>query len=83
MTMSITLKRREFLQTATVAALASSLAERTALAQADSEFKTTPYPAPSGERALKIANLNDLEQEASKVIPPGAFAYISAGSDNQ
>jgi isopentenyl diphosphate isomerase/L-lactate dehydrogenase-like FMN-dependent dehydrogenase len=83
MTMSITLKRREFLQTATVAALASSLAERTALAQADSEFKTTPYPAPSGERALKIANLNDLEQEASKVIPPGAFAYISAGADNQ
>jgi isopentenyl diphosphate isomerase/L-lactate dehydrogenase-like FMN-dependent dehydrogenase len=41
------------------------------------------YPAPSGERALKIANLNDLEQEASRVLPRGAFAYIAAGSDNQ
>jgi isopentenyl diphosphate isomerase/L-lactate dehydrogenase-like FMN-dependent dehydrogenase len=41
------------------------------------------YPAPSGERALKIANLNDLEEEASRVLPRGAFAYIAAGSDNQ
>lgn len=44
---------------------------------------SSPYPAPSGERALKIANLNDLEEEASRVLPRGAFAYIAAGSDNQ
>jgi len=38
---------------------------------------------PAGERPLKIANLNDLEEEASRVLPREAFAYIAAGSDNQ
>jgi hypothetical protein len=40
----------------------------------------TVYQPPSGERALRIANLNDIEEEAAKVIPRGAFAYIAAGS---
>jgi len=32
---------------------------------------------------LQIASLEDLEQQASKVIPAGAFAFISQGADNQ
>jgi FMN-dependent dehydrogenase len=43
----------------------------------------TVYQPPSGERALRIANLNDIEEEAAKVIPRGAFAYIAAGSANE
>jgi hypothetical protein len=43
----------------------------------------TVYQPPSGERALRIATLNDIEEEAAKVIPRGAFAYIAAGSANE
>jgi hypothetical protein len=65
---SMTLMRREILLGGI--ALAAALPSRLARAQAQTlEPISTPYPAPSGERALKIANLNDLEQEASKVIP--------------
>jgi lactate oxidase len=81
--MTATLQRRDFLLSAAGATLASGVAAKTVLAQASSEFQNTPYAAGSGERALKVANLNDLEQEAAKIIPAGAFAYISAGSDNQ
>jgi hypothetical protein len=86
------LQRRAFLATAGAATLAGGLAASDAFAQVRSapsaQTQTPPkapaaYPAPSGEHALKIANLNDLEAEAEKVIPKGAFAYISAGSDNQ
>lgn len=77
------LHRREFIGTAVGAALASGLSTSNVMAQAQPEASAAPYKAPSGERALTIGNLNDLEQEASKVIPPGAFAYISAGADNQ
>ena len=38
---------------------------------------------PAGERPLKIANLNYLEEEASRILRREAFAYIAAGSDNQ
>ncbi|MBF5004575.1 alpha-hydroxy acid oxidase [Diaphorobacter caeni] len=34
-------------------------------------------------RPLQIADLNDLENEARKVMDPGAFAFISSGSDSQ
>jgi isopentenyl diphosphate isomerase/L-lactate dehydrogenase-like FMN-dependent dehydrogenase len=82
------LQRRAFLAAAGAATLAGSLAANDAFAQARRAptAQTPPktvYPAPSGEHALKIASLNDLEAEAEKVIPKGAFAYISAGSDNQ
>ncbi len=67
------------------AATTAGLPARWAYAQATGRLDPvpSPYPAPSGERALKIANLNDLEEEASRVLPRGAFAYIAAGSDNQ
>ena len=42
-----------------------------------------PFQAQSVERALRIADLNDLEAEAQKVMDPGAFAFISSGSDSQ
>jgi isopentenyl diphosphate isomerase/L-lactate dehydrogenase-like FMN-dependent dehydrogenase len=66
-------------------AVASGLPARRAYAQSAGRLDPipSPYPAPSGERALKIANLNELEEEASRVLPKGAFTYIAAGSDNQ
>jgi lactate oxidase len=42
-----------------------------------------PYQQPTGEKQLIIGSLDDLEAEAQKVIPAGAFAYIAAGADNQ
>lgn len=45
--------------------------------------KSSEYKPPTGEAALKIASLEDLEDQASKVIPEGAFAFISQGADNQ
>lgn len=83
--MSTDLARREFIVASGAIAAASQLPVRTA--QAQSSDPTQPgavaYPAPKGERSLRIGNLIELEEEASKVIPPGAFAYIAAGSDNQ
>ena len=66
-------------------AATAGLPARRTYAQTAGRLDPVPsrYAAPSGERALKIANLNDLEEEASKVLPRGAFAYIAAGSDNQ
>lgn len=87
--MSIGFDRRDFIATTGIAAAAAGLSIRVAQAQNYSQSHdptqpaSTGYPSPSTEGALKVANLNDLEQEAAKVIPPGAFAYISAGADNQ
>lgn len=41
------------------------------------------YVAPTGERELVIGSLDDLEAQARKILPPGAFAYIASGADNQ
>lgn len=65
-------------------AATAGLATRLTYAQAAEPGRLAPipsrYPAPSSERALKIANLNELEEEASRVLPRGGFAYIAAGS---
>lgn len=45
--------------------------------------KPAAYVQPAGDRELVIGSLTDLEEEASKVIPAGAFAFIAAGADNQ
>lgn len=65
--------------------MAQSVAEAAApkAGKAAAPAAAAGYKQPTGEGALKIVNLNDLEAEAAKVIPKGAFAYISAGSDNQ
>jgi isopentenyl diphosphate isomerase/L-lactate dehydrogenase-like FMN-dependent dehydrogenase len=95
--MNTPLARREFLLAAAATAAATGLATETAQAQsssaqsssapAQSSDPTQPgasaYPAPKGERSLRIGSLLELEQEAAEVIPPGAFAYIASGSDNQ
>src|SRR5438132_878147 len=81
--MSITLRRRDFLHTAAAATLATGSGTEIVLAQAGTNPRSAPNRTPSGERSLKITNLNDLEQKASRVIPAGAFTYISAGSDDQ
>ena len=41
------------------------------------------FSASSVVRPLVVADLNDLEAEAKRVMDPGAFAFISSGSDNQ
>ena len=42
-----------------------------------------PFVAPKAVRPLRIADLNDLEAAAAKVMDPGAFAWVASGSDNQ
>lgn len=79
------MKRRNFLQSAAAVTVAAGLPTETVLAQAAPKAPAADaaYAAPTGVRALKIASLDDLEIEAAKVIPKGAFAYIAAGADNQ
>jgi lactate oxidase len=79
------LHRRQFLELASAAAAAAALPSSRALAQAapDALAKPAGYRAPSAVRELHIANLEDLEAQAAKVIPKGAFAYIAAGADGQ
>ncbi|MBX6374980.1 MAG: alpha-hydroxy-acid oxidizing protein [Acetobacteraceae bacterium] len=42
-----------------------------------------PYPAPTAEQSLRMANLLEIEEAASRIIPEGAFAYIASGADNE
>lgn len=97
--MSTALPRRRFMQTAVVgAAAAAGLGQGTAQAQAakaadlsaaltvglrPEDATRPPFAAPSQVRPLLIADLNDLEAEAQKVMDPGAFAFISSGADSQ
>ncbi|MGH7035421.1 MAG: alpha-hydroxy acid oxidase [Stellaceae bacterium] len=83
--MSADLARREFIVATGAIAAATQLPLRTAQAQSPDPTQpgATAYPAPKAERTLRIGNLIELEEEASKVIPPGAFAYIAAGADSQ
>ncbi len=45
--------------------------------------KAAAFKASNFVRPLRIADLNDLEAEAKKIMDPGAFAFISSGSDSQ
>ena len=97
--MSTALPRRRFMQTAVVgAAAAAGLGQGSAQAQAvkaadlsaaltvglrPEDATRPPFAAPSQVRPLLIADLNDLEAEAQKVMDPGAFAFISSGADSQ
>lgn len=77
-------QRRDFLKTAAAATIATGLgSEVVAEARAEAVADSGSYPAPTGETTLRVANLNDLEQQAAKIIPPGPFAYIATGADNQ
>lgn len=79
--------RRDFVRLGAVAGagmlVAHSTAEAAGPAKAKSAAPPPTYKAPTGEGALEIASLNDLEAEAAKVMPKGAFAYVSSGSDNE
>ena len=93
--MSTTLHRRQFMKTAALgAAAASSAISMHAQAAAPAVAPLNVLGAergPSGKafaasalvRPLRIADLNDLEAEAKKVMDPGAFAFIASGSDAQ
>src|SRR5690606_23897765 len=48
-----------------------------------SDSPPSPYQTGTAERRLVIGSLNDLEAQAAKIIPPGAFAFIASGADNQ
>lgn len=41
------------------------------------------YQAGNADKELEIVNLNALEAEAAKVIPPGAFGYIRGGAGDE
>ena len=91
--MSSALERRQFFKTAAAGVMAASAAvshAQTAPANAPlvvglnpADAKRPPFQAQSVERPLRIADLNDLEAEAQRVMDPGAFAFISSGSDSQ
>ena len=91
--MSSALERRQFFKTAAAGVVAASAAvshAQTAPANAPlvvglnpADAKRPPFQAQSIERSLRIADLNDLEAEAQRVMDPGAFAFISSGSDSQ
>lgn len=91
--MSSALERRQFFKTAAASVVAASAAvshAQNAPANAPlvvglnpADAKRPPFQAQSVERPLRIADLNDLEAEAQKVMDPGAFAFISSGSDSQ
>ena len=89
--------RRRFLQAtaAGAAAVASGAlqAQTAAPASAPAPFTVglpeggaaaaAPFSAQAVERPLRIADPNDLEAEARRVMDPGAFAFISSGADSQ
>lgn len=85
------MNRRQFIQSAAATAAIGSMWMGPTIAQApgtgqpgsERRPRDADYRAPSGERALTIASLEDLEAEAAKVIPEGAFAYIASGADNE
>lgn len=41
------------------------------------------YHAGTADKELDIVNLNELEEEAEKIIPKGAFGYISGGAGSE
>lgn len=88
--MDTTLSRRRFLAAAATAGAASAVPLNVARASSAQTSETTiksrgetEYIQPSNESELVIGSLDDLESRAAKVIPEGAFAFISAGADNQ
>ncbi|RGE44785.1 alpha-hydroxy-acid oxidizing protein [Comamonas testosteroni] len=93
--MTSAFERRQFMKTAAAGAvLAGAGLARAQAAKGEAAAPLTvglnaqaeprkPFQAPGIERPLHIADLNDLEAEAQKVMDPGAFAFISSGSDSQ
>ncbi|WP_051231229.1 alpha-hydroxy acid oxidase [Kaistia adipata] len=85
--MASEVSRRDFVKVGAVAGAGMLVAHSTAATAGPAKAKAAApppaYKAPTREGALRIASLNDLEAEAAKVIPKGAFAYISSGSDNE
>ena len=82
--MSTSIKRREFMAGAAATALAAGLlAAAPAHAAEKRQAKPAPYKAPDRETALAATQVLNLEKEAEKVIPPGAFAYIARGSEKE
>lgn len=92
------LARRQFIRSVAVGAAAGATlvnqasAQTAAAAEAAPELNVgadpaeanrPPFAAPSAVRPLHIADPNDLEAEARKVMDPGAFAFISSGADSQ
>ena len=92
------LARRQFIRSVAVGAAAGATlvnqasAQTAAAAEAAPELNVgadpaeanrPPFAAPNAVRSLHIADPNDLEAEARKVMDPGAFAFISSGADNQ
>lgn len=80
--------RRHFITgvTATAAAgLALSLGSKnySGTAHAAANAAETAYVSPTGEKDLPIEQILDLEAQAAKVIPAGAFAYISKGIEKE
>ena len=55
------------------------LAGAAALAAAGTA-RAQPTVAPSEVKKLTIQDLNQLEGEAQKLLPPGPFAYVAGGS---
>ena len=78
--------RRDFVKVGAVAGAGMLVAPPVAGAAGPAKSKAAAppaYKAPTGEEPLSIASLNDLEAEAAKVMPKGAFAYVASGSDNE
>lgn len=91
--MNSIISRRKFLAATATVGVVSTLPiqlARADVSESANEVKkdladktSSAYKQPTGETELQIANLEDLEYQASKVIPEGAFAFISQGADNQ
>lgn len=58
-------------------------AERSGNAAARKKSAAAAYVAGKAERKLNIVSLHELEAEARKVIPKGAFGYIAGGSGDE
>ncbi|MEA2989411.1 MAG: L-lactate oxidase [Alphaproteobacteria bacterium] len=85
----MTMMRRDFLLSGTLAAAAMSTTNGPVLAQgsppADAgmqqpAYSTAPYEGSKANQKIKIINLIEIEQEAQKVLPVGGYGYISSGS---
>lgn len=90
-------ERRQFFKTAAAGVVAATAAVSHARGAVQSQSSAQPltvglkpkeaaraaFQAQSVVRPLRIADLNDLEAEAQKVMDPGAFAFISSGADSQ
>jgi lactate oxidase len=80
--------RRGFLAATAVATIAGSgplmaQAQPQQAAPVERRPSAETYKAPSDVRKIDIVNLREIENEAAKVIPAGAFASIAGGSGDE